>query len=265
MATTLLKLGGELLDDASAVRTAAAAIVRLASATSLVVVHGGGRAIDAEIRARGNTPAFVDGLRITDQAALDAVVSVLAGRTNTTLVAAIGAAGGRAIGLTGADGRIGLSTRTGTFTTVSGQTVDLGLVGQPDGTDASLLADLLRIDCIPVIASVGVTREGTLLNVNADTIAAHLAALLRADRLVIAGATAGVLDNAGVVIPALSLQGIDRMIASGDAHSGMVAKLTACRAALTGGVREVAIVSGRDVQDYATASGTMIHREMVTT
>jgi hypothetical protein len=151
----------------------------------------------------------VDGLRITDQAALDAVVSVLAGRTNTTLVAAIGAAGGRAIGLTGADGRIGLSTRTGTFTTVSGQTVDLGLVGQPDGTDASLLADLLRINCIPVIASVGVTREGTLLNVNADTIAAHLAGLLRADRLVIAGATAGVLDNAGVVIPALSLQGID--------------------------------------------------------
>ncbi len=117
MATTLLKLGGELLDDASAVRTAAEAIVRLASATSLVVVHGGGRAIDAEIRARGNTPTFVDGLRITDQAALDAVVSVLAGRTNTTLVAAIGAAGGRAIGLTGADGRIGLSTRTGTFTT----------------------------------------------------------------------------------------------------------------------------------------------------
>src|SRR5580765_7879182 len=189
MATTLLKLGGELLDDAAAVRTAAEAIVRLASATSLVVVHGGGRAIDAEIRARGNTPTFVDGLRITDQAALDAVVSVLAGRTNTTLVAAIGAAGGRAIGLTGADGRIGLSTRTGTFTTVSGQTVDLGLVGHPDGTDGSLLADLLRINCIPVIASVGVTREGTLLNVNADTIAAHLAGLLRADRLVIAGAT----------------------------------------------------------------------------
>jgi acetylglutamate kinase len=95
---TLLKLGGELLDDATAVRTAAEAIVRLASATPVVVVHGGGRAIDAEIRARGNTPSFVDGLRITDQVALDAVVSVLAGRTNTTLVAAIGAAGGRAIG-----------------------------------------------------------------------------------------------------------------------------------------------------------------------
>jgi acetylglutamate kinase len=262
---TLLKLGGELLDDATAVRSAAEAIVRLASATPVVVVHGGGRAIDAEIRARGDTPSFVDGLRVTDQAALDAVVSVLAGRTNTTLVAAIGAVGGRAIGLTGADGRIGLSTKNGPFKTVSGQSVDLGLVGQPDGTDASLLIDLLRIGCIPVIASVGVTREGALLNVNADTIAAHLAGLIAADRLVIAGATAGVLDNAGQVIPALSLQGIDRMIASGDAHSGMVAKLTACRAALSAGVREVAIVSGRDVRDYSTASGTTIHREMVTT
>jgi acetylglutamate kinase len=272
---TVLKLGGELLDDASAVKAAAEAIVRLASATpgideraragALVVVHGGGRAIDAEIRARGNTPSFVDGLRITDQPALDAVVSVLAGRTNTTLVAAIGAAGGRAIGLTGADGQIGLSKRAEAFKSVSGQSIDLGLVGQPDGSDASLLVDLLRIGCIPVIASIGVTRDGTLLNVNADTIAAHLAGLLKADRLVIAGATAGVLDNAGQVIPSLSLPGIDRMIASGDAHSGMVAKLTACRAALAAGVREVAVVSGRNVEDYTTASGTLIYREMVTT
>jgi acetylglutamate kinase len=265
MPSTLLKLGGELLDDAAAVKTAAEAIVRLAAAGPLVVVHGGGRAIDAEIRARGNTPSFVDGLRITDRAALEAVVSVLAGRTNTTLVAAIGAAGGRAVGLTGADGQIGLSSKADAFTSVSGQSIDLGLVGRPDGTDASLLVDLVRIGWIPVVASIGITRDGALLNVNADTIAAHLAGLIRADRLVIAGATAGVLDSAGQVIPSLSLQGIDQMIASGDAHSGMVAKLTACRAALAAGVREVAIVSGRGVEDYTTASGTTIQREMVTT
>ena len=262
---TILKLGGELLDDQAAIRSAAAAIVRLAASTPLVVVHGGGRAIDAELRARGNTPAFVDGLRITDAAALDAVIAVLAGRTNTHLVAAVGAAGGRAIGLTGADGRIGLASKAGAFTSVAGETVDLGLVGQPDGEDASLLTDLLSIGAVPIVASIGVSRDGELLNVNADTIAAHLAARITADRLIIAGATAGVLDSAGQLIPALSLAGIDRMIASGDAHSGMVAKLTACRAALAGGVREVAIVSGRGVEDYATASGTRIHREMVTT
>jgi len=262
---TVLKLGGELLDDQAAVRFAAAAIVRLAGSTPLVVVHGGGRAIDAELRARGNTPAFVDGLRITDAAALDAVVAVLAGRTNTHLVAAVGASGGRAVGLTGADGRIGLASKAASFTSVAGETVDLGLVGQPDGDDVSLLTELLAIGVVPIVASIGVSRDGELLNVNADTIAAHLATGISADRLIIAGATAGVLDNAGQLIPALSLAGIDRMIASGDAHSGMVAKLTACRAALAAGVREVAIVSGRGVEDYAAASGTRIHREMVTT
>jgi acetylglutamate kinase len=262
---TILKLGGELLDDPAAVRSAAAAIVKLAGTTPLVVVHGGGRAIDVELRARGCTPAFVDGLRITDAAALDAVVAVLAGRTNTHLVAAVGAAGGRAVGLTGADGRIGLSSKAAAFTSVAGQAVDLGLVGQPDGEDASLLTDLLAIGVVPIVASIGVSREGDLLNVNADTIAAHLAAAIHADRLIIAGATAGVLDAQSRLIPALSLAGIEQMIASGDAHSGMVAKLVACRAALNGGVREVAIVSGRGVDDYAAASGTRIHREMVTT
>src|SRR4029453_8234836 len=97
-------------------RAAGHAALRLAGGGPLVVVHGGGRAIDAELRARGEQPSFVDGLRITDAPALDAAVSVLAGRTNTALVAAIGAAGGRAVGLTGADGLIGLSTKVDTFT-----------------------------------------------------------------------------------------------------------------------------------------------------
>src|SRR5689334_18289066 len=107
--TTVVKLGGELLEDQAAVGNVAEAIVRLASGGPLVVVHGGGRAIDAELRARGEAPRFVDGLRITDAAALDAVISVLAGRNNTALVAAIAARGGRAVGLTGADAALGRS------------------------------------------------------------------------------------------------------------------------------------------------------------
>ena len=90
---------------------------------------------------------------------------------------------------------------------------------------------------------------GALLNVNADTLAAHLAAPLGADRFIVAGATAGVLDGQGALIAALSLDGIDGMTSSGTAHSGMVAKLTACRHALVGGVRDIAIVSGRGVVD----------------
>jgi acetylglutamate kinase len=256
---TVLKLGGELLDDRAALHGAAGAILRLSRREQVVVVHGGGRAIDAELRARGLTPTFVDGLRVTDEPALDAVLGVLAGRTNTALVAAIGAAGGRAVGLTGADAGIGRSTRVPRFTSVAGADVDLGLVGEPDsGADVALLRDLLRLKYTPVVASIGVSASGVLLNVNADTLAGHLAAVLPADRLIVAGGTAGVLDRDGRTIAQLSPAEIDAMIVSGMAHSGMVAKLAACRRALAAGVAEVSIVSGRGAQDFGSAPGTRI-------
>ena len=256
--TTVLKLGGELLEDSAAVQSAAAAIVRLAARGPLVVVHGGGRAIDAELRARGAQPRFVDGLRITDAQTLDTVVCVLAGRNNTTLVAAIDGAGGRAVGLTGADGSVGRSVAAEPMTTVSGERVDLGLVGQPIARDVSLLSDLTRLGYIPVVASIGISAAGELLNVNADTLAGHLAAALAADRLIVAGATRGVLGADGETIAQLTPDDIDRMTASGEAHSGMVAKLAACRQALAGGVSDIAIVSGRGVADFAEADGTRI-------
>jgi acetylglutamate kinase len=255
---TVLKLGGELLDDAASVRRAAASIGRTAARMPLVVVHGGGRAIDAELRMRGLTPRFVDGLRITDADALDVVVSVLAGRANTGLVAAIGAAGARAVGLTGADGLIGLAVRAGAIDAVSGGSVDLGLVGQPDGLDATLLEDLLRLGYVPVVCSIGVDREGGLLNVNADTLAGHLAAVLRARRLVVAGTTAGVLDADGRELTELAAADIESMAAAGTAHSGMIAKLVACRRALEAGVESVSIVTGRSELDFVDAPGTRI-------
>lgn len=256
--TTILKLGGELLEDAASVRSVARAIGRLARTTPLVVVHGGGRAIDAELRARGLTPRFADGLRITDAAALETVVSVLAGRTNTALVAAIGAVGERAVGLTGADAGIGLALKTAPLATISGERVDLGLVGEPVGGEATLVTDLLRLGYIPVVASVGVAADGTLLNVNADTFAGHLAAACGADRLIVAGSTAGVLDGGGATIPELTSADIVTLTASGTAHSGMVAKLSACREARGRGVREVSIVAGRGVDDFERATGTRI-------
>jgi acetylglutamate kinase len=253
---TVLKLGGELLEDADALGCAAAAIVRLAAGGPVVVVHGGGRAIDAELRRRGIAPRFADGLRVTDEATLDAVVSVLAGRTNTALVAAICARGGRAVGLTGADASLGVADRARPLATVNGEQVDLGLVGEPAESDVSVVTDLLRLGYTPVVASIGLGRDGSLLNVNADTFAAHLSARLRARRLIVAGTTAGVLDQAGVTIPVLTGDQVAQLTASGTAHSGMVAKLTACGRALAGGVGEVSIVAGRGVEDYEHAAGT---------
>jgi acetylglutamate kinase len=183
---------------------------------------------------------------------------VLAGRTNTGLVAAIGALGGRAVGLTGADAQIGLAMQAAPLATISGEHVDLGLVGEPKGGDVTLLGDLLRLGYIPVVASVGVAADGTLLNINADVFAAHLAASLQARRLMVAGTTAGVLDGAGTTIAQLTEEDIQALTASGTAHSGMVAKLNACRHALGGGVQEVAIVAGRGVKDWDEAAGTKL-------
>jgi acetylglutamate kinase len=256
--TTVLKLGGELLEDAGALGRAAAAIARLATRGPLVVVHGGGRAIDAELRLRGHEPRFVDGLRVTDAPALDAALGVLAGRTNTALVAALGSRGVRSVGLTGADGSIGLSARADRFRTVAGEDVDLGLVGQPRDADMALLRDLLAFRYVPVVASIGVSGAGDLLNVNADTLAGHLAGSLEAGALIIAGGTAGVLDGEGRTIPQLSVAEMDAMIGSGAAHSGMIAKLAACRAAMKAGVARVSIVAGRNVTDYASAAGTRL-------
>lgn len=256
--TTVLKLGGELLEDAAAMQAMAAAVARLAARERVVVVHGGGRAVDAELRQRGLEPRFVDGLRVTDPAALDSVISVLAGRTNTAFVGALYAAGARAAGLTGADAGIGLCSRAQPFTSAAGECVDLGLVGEPVSAPVTLLQDLIALGYVPVIASIGLLPDGGLLNVNADTLAAHLAAALHAARLIIAGGTAGVLDSAGHTIPSLTLEEIDAMVSSGAAHSGMLAKLAACRTALAGGVNDIAIIAGRGAIDFEAAAGTRL-------
>jgi acetylglutamate kinase len=264
---TVLKLGGELLEDAAAMKRAARAIAQLASDGPLVVVHGGGRAIDVDLRARGVSPVFVDGFRVTDEPTLDSVVAVLAGRINTSLVAALGAAGVQAIGLTGADARLGLSVIAPPLRSTAGKDVDLGLVGVPvTNGSARLLHDLLALGYVPVIATLGTTTDGTLLNVNADVLASHLTSAVSAGRLIVAGSTPGVYDAEGVAQRQLDEAAARALVAAGAARDGMVAKLNACLGAIAAGVGLVRIVDGRH-GDYANASGTSItpQRATVTT
>jgi acetylglutamate kinase len=134
--------------------------------------------------------------------------------------------------------------------------VDLGLVGAPvaNGTPA-LLTDLIAGGYLPVVACIGATRRGELLNVNADTLASHLAAALGADRLVIAGGTSGVLDEQGRTIGRLTTREAGQLIRKGTANQGMVAKLDACRTALKRGVGDVVIANGREVRLDVLADG----------
>jgi acetylglutamate kinase len=243
---TVLKLGGELIDAPADLARTADAVAALSQSTPLAIVHGGGKAIDAELARRGITAEKQDGIRITDAATLDAVVAVLAGAANTALVAALAARGVRAVGLTGADASLGMAERVTAMETAAGGVVDPGLVGRPVGTTGG---ELLHLLCgrgyVPVIASIGLTRDGALLNVNADVMAAHVAAAAGAERLLVAGSTPGVLDSVGKRIDALDTEALEAMLGDGTATAGMITKLRACQSARDAGVIDVRIVDGR--------------------
>lgn len=248
----LLKLGGELVETPAGRSKIAAFAASTAARRPLVIVHGGGRAIDAELDRRGVAPKKIDGLRVTDAATLDVVVAVLAGSANTELVAALVSAGVRAVGLTGVDAGLGQAARARAIRSAGDDAADLGFVGDPADADPSLVTLLVAHGYVPVVASIGVERSANgrppgpgLLNVNADVMACRLAAALGDCDLAIAGATAGVLDGEGRSIRVLDAAGIDRLISGGTATAGMVAKLNAARAALAAGVASVRIIDGR--------------------
>jgi acetylglutamate kinase len=272
MRPLVIKFGGELIEDRAHLAAAVAGLSAIAAAGApLVVVHGGGKEIDAALEAAGIKKRQVEGLRITDSATLDVVVSVLAGAVNTRFVAGLNTVGVRAVGLTGADASCGLSVVAPAHRTVDGRIVDLGCVGVPvDAADMHVLHTLTAGGFVPVVACIGLGRDGRLLNVNADTFAGHLAARLGARRLVIAGTTPGVLDADGATLPLLGAEAIERLLSDGTATAGMVAKLRACEHALAGGVDDVVIVDGRDrtvlegaATSVAPASATRLVKNVV--
>ena len=242
----VLKLGGELIESEQRLAALGRAIKSAAKKMRLVVVHGGGREIDAALAQVGIPKRQVDGLRVTDADTLAIVVSVLAGSINTKFVAAINAAGGKAVGLTGADAGVAPVEKAAPHKATSGETVDLGMVGTPlKSPSPDVIEALCKAGYVPVVACISAAKNGKLFNVNADTLAGSLAARLKAKRLVIAGATPGVLDKRNATIARLDKERIEKLVKSGTANAGMVAKLAACQAALKGGAKSVVIVDGR--------------------
>ena len=260
----VIKLGGELLEEPRRLRRIARALVRIPASARLVVVHGGGREVDTEMARAGIPKRAIDGLRITDAFTLDVILGVLAGRVNTRLVAAIGAAGRSAVGLTGADAGITRVRRARRYRATDGSRVDLGFVGLPAGNrPPRFIANLCRSGHIPVVASIGSDAAGRLYNVNADTMAGDLAERLGAQRLIMAGTTGGVLDEANRTISEVDNKALIQLIREGQVSVGMIAKLLACRAASQGGVDYVEIVDGRrnsafDLSRYGGKDTTII-------
>ncbi|MEE2635809.1 MAG: acetylglutamate kinase [Acidobacteriota bacterium] len=255
----VLKLGGELLTEERTRRQVSRAMGRLAASSALVVVHGGGRDVDTDLAARGISTHAVDGLRVTDAATLEVVVGMLAGRVNTQLVASARCEGVHAVGLTATDTDVTTATRNPPYEATDGTVVDLGFVGQPiDTGPPTLLVHLTNTGFVPIVASIGADDTGQLLNINADTLAGHLASCLQATRLLIAGGTPGVLDKDGQTIPSIDEPSLAQLIDDGSATAGMVAKLVACRNAGLRGVQRIDIVDGTQTDDFESSAGTHI-------
>jgi acetylglutamate kinase len=236
-AVVVIKLGGHAMGDDAAMEEFARDVVLMRMVgVNPVVVHGGGPMITEMLGKLGVTSDFVGGKRVTDAATIEVVEMVLSGRVNKRIVQAIGAQGGKAVGLSGKDAGLMVCDQTDTA---------LGFVGTPAEVNAGFLRDLFDKGIVPVIAPIGMGRGGETFNVNGDTAAGAIAAALRADRLLLLTDVAGVKNAAGEVQEELSAETIREMTEAGVIAGGMIPKTETALAAIKGGVRGVVILDGR--------------------
>ena len=248
--TFVVKYGGHAMGDHAAAASFAQDIVLLkAVGINPVVVHGGGPQIGAMLGRLGVESSFVDGLRVTDEATVEIAEMVLSGAINKQIVAAIHAAGGRALGISGKDAglvrarKVARDTRT--EDSAIEQVVDLGFVGEPAAIDASVIELATSGGLIPVIAPIGAGEQGETFNINADTMAGALAGALGAARLLLLTDVAGVLDGEGNLVTELDEQKIEALRAQGVITGGMIPKLETCLSATRAGCEAAVILDGR--------------------
>ncbi len=214
-----------------------------------VVVHGGGPQIGSLLKKLNIHTEFVDGMRVTDAQTMDVVEMVLGGSVNKEIVSSINRNGGKAIGVTGKDGQLIRArklvvNRPGPELDAS-EIIDIGHVGEVEQIDTEVLNVILDSDFIPVIAPIGVGREGDTYNINADLVAGKLAEVLCAEKLMLLTNVAGLLDATGQILTGLSTQEVDKLIADGTISGGMLPKIGCALGAVKGGVNSAHIIDGR--------------------
>jgi acetylglutamate kinase len=222
----VIKLGGAAIDHADQHGALFEALAHMHQAfqrqgSGVVLVHGGGAAVDRRLERLGLASERRDGIRITPDEHIDEVVAALAGVVNKQLVGCIQRCGVPAVGLCLGDGRIARTFKA------TGYRFDPGRVGEIRGGDARLIQVLLGAGFLPVLSSIGLDDHGRALNINADEAAAGLACLLRCRELVLMTDVPGVLDDAGRLMSELCPPQIERFIASGAISGGMIPKVRA--------------------------------------
>ena len=236
----LVKYGGSAMRDEALKRAVMGDLVLLSLiGVKVVLVHGGGPEITEMLGKLGKKTEFVDGLRVTDAETADVVQMVLAGKVNKSLVNLIQSLGGSAIGLSGADGGL-----------IAAKKLDpcLGFVGEIESLNVKPVLDMLEMGYIPVISTVGCDAEGNVYNINADTAAAKIAGMLKAESFINMTDTAGLLEDENdesTLIGKIFVSEAQRMINQGLLSGGMIPKVSCCIEAIRRGVKKVFIIDGR--------------------
>ncbi|WP_019834088.1 acetylglutamate kinase [Sphingomonas sp. PR090111-T3T-6A] len=248
--TFVVKYGGHAMGDPELARSFAEDVVLLkAVGINPVVVHGGGPQIGSMLKRLGVESRFVDGLRVTDAETAQIAEMVLAGSINKEIVGWIGAAGGRAVGISGKDARLVTAEKVGRTTPDKLQGierhVDLGFVGEPTHVDRTILDQLSASGVIPVVAPIAIGMDGHTYNINADTMAGAIAAALGASRLFLLTDVAGVLDKEKKLLSDLVPGDVERLKADGTISGGMIPKMETCVHAIEAGVDAAVILDGR--------------------
>jgi len=243
--TVVIKFGGNAMVDEDLQNSFAQDVVLLKQVgVNPVIVHGGGPQIGKLLNRIGKESQFIEGMRVTDTETMDVVEMVLGGLVNKQIVSLINRNGGRAVGLSGKDGGL-INARKMKLVKDDQDLGDLGQVGEVESIDPSVVAMLDQGDFIPVIAPIGVGRDGMSYNINADLVAGTLASVLGAEKLLLLTNTPGVLDPDGELLTGLSARVTDQLIADGVIHGGMLPKVRCGLDAVNSGVKTSHIIDGR--------------------
>jgi len=245
--TIVVKFGGNAMVDEALKQDFARDIVLMKLVgMNPIVVHGGGPQIGELLGKLGIPTEFIGGMRVTDSQTMDVVEMVLGGQVNKDIVNLINKHGGRAVGLTGADGGL-IHARKMKMADAArpGEFVDIGMVGEVESIDPGIVQLLHTQNFIPVIAPVGIGRNNESYNINADLVAGKIAEILKAEKLVVLTNTQGVLDKSGNLLSGLTAKKIDALFADGTIHGGMLPKIASILDAAKNGVNSCHIIDGR--------------------
>ena len=248
--TVVIKYGGHAMVDEGLKRDFANDITLLKYVgINPVVVHGGGPQINKVLLAMGITSTFIRGMRYTDDATMDVVEMVLGGKVNKDIVARINREGGRAVGLTGKDGGLITAEKMKIYLQADEnkppEIIDPGMVGSVTKVDPHIIHTLTAQGFIPIIAPVGLGKNGETYNINADVVASKIASALGAERLVLVTDVDGVLDRDHRLISSITDREINEQIADGRIKGGMIPKVECALEALKNGVKKSHIINGK--------------------